>query len=142
MMQLNTFADKRMKILYALSFMARGIVQVWAKNETNVVLSHTSTFSTLVGLLAGIKRTFSNPDWERMAHAQLHALKMTTAAEEYMAIFEMLASTMWHWRMHSSEASLSQFSSRFTPKICYCLAWKTGRPLSVTWSDSTRNSLN
>jgi len=51
-MQLNTFVDKRMKILYALSFRHRGIVQVWAKNETNVVLSHTSMFSTLAGLLA------------------------------------------------------------------------------------------
>ena len=30
-MQLNMFADKRMKILYALSFMHGGIAQVWAK---------------------------------------------------------------------------------------------------------------
>jgi len=93
MMQLNTFADKRMKILYALSFMARGIVQVWAKNETNVVLSHTSTFSALVGLLADIERTFSNPDWERAACTQLHTLKMTIGmmADKYTARFEMLA---------------------------------------------------
>jgi len=41
-----------------------GIGQVWAENKTNMVLSHMSTFSTLVELLAGVKRTFSNPDWE------------------------------------------------------------------------------
>src|SRR5882724_9976286 len=76
MMQLNMFADERMKILYALSFICGGIVQVWAENETNVVLSHSSTFSTLAELLAGIKRTFSDLDQERIAHAQLHALKM------------------------------------------------------------------
>jgi len=64
-----------MKILYALSFMHGGIAQVWAKNETNMVLSHTSMFSTLVGLLAGIERTFSDPDQERTAHMQLHALE-------------------------------------------------------------------
>jgi len=56
------------------------------------VLSHTSTFSTLVELLAGVERTFSNPDWERTAHTQLHAPKMTMGmtANEYMAKFEML----------------------------------------------------
>jgi len=72
MMQLDIFKDERMKILYALSFICGGIVHVWAKNETNVVLSHTSMFSTLVELLAGIERTFGNPDQERTACAQLH----------------------------------------------------------------------
>jgi len=46
-MQLDMFIDERMKILYALSFMCGGIVQVLTENETNAVLSHTSTFSTL-----------------------------------------------------------------------------------------------
>ena len=61
-MQLNTFSDKRMKILYAPSFMHGVIVHVWAENETNAVLSHTSMFSTLAGLLAGIERTFGDPN--------------------------------------------------------------------------------
>ena len=63
-------------------------MQVWAENETNVVLSHMSTFSTLVELLAGIKRTFSDPAQERTAHAQLHALKMMMGmmANEYRQI--------------------------------------------------------
>jgi len=63
-MQLDTFMDKRMKILYALSFMHGGIAQVWAENKTNVVLSHTSMFSTLTELLAGIRRNFRDPDQE------------------------------------------------------------------------------
>ena len=75
-MQLNMLEDERMKILYVLSFMCGAIAQVWAENETNVVLFHMSMFSTLVELLAGVKRTFSDPDWERMACAQLHALKI------------------------------------------------------------------
>src|SRR5882672_9637646 len=91
-MQLDMFADERMKILYSLSFMCGGIVQVWAENETNMVLSHTSTFSTLAKLLAGIERTFGDPNRERMACAQLHSLKMTMGmtADEYTANFEML----------------------------------------------------
>jgi len=42
--------------------------------------------------LASIERTFGDPDWERMAHAQLHALKMMTGmmADKYMAKFKML----------------------------------------------------
>src|SRR5882724_806819 len=93
MMQLDTFMDERMKILYSLSFMHGGIVQVWAKNKTNVILSHSSTFSTLAELLASIERTFGDPDLERMAGAQLHALKMMTGmtADEYMAKLEMLS---------------------------------------------------
>jgi len=67
MMQLNTFKDKRMKILYALSFIHGGIAQVWAENKTNVVLSHRSMFSTLAQLLAGVERTFGDPEWERTA---------------------------------------------------------------------------
>src|SRR5882672_4851455 len=92
-MQLDTFSDERMKILYALSFMCGGIAQVWAQNETDAVLSHTSMFTTLSKLMAGIMRTFRDPDRERMACAQLHALKMTMGmtADEYMATFEMLA---------------------------------------------------
>ena len=82
-----------MKILYALSFMCGGIAQVWAENETNAVLSHMSTFSTLVELLAGIKRTFGHQDRERMSCTWLHALKMTMGmtADKYTAKFEMLA---------------------------------------------------
>jgi len=41
------FVDKRMKILYALSFMCGGIVQVLAENKTNMILSHSSTFPPL-----------------------------------------------------------------------------------------------
>ena len=58
-----------------------------------MILSHSSTFSTLAELLAGIERTFGNPDQERMVHAQLHALKMMTGMmpDKYIAKFEMLA---------------------------------------------------
>src|SRR5882724_2640092 len=93
MMQIDTFADKRMKILYALSLMQGGMVQVWAANETNTVLSSTLSIRTLDALLANIENTFSDPDQERMAHMQLHGLKMMVdmMAKEYMAKFEMLA---------------------------------------------------
>src|SRR5882724_10289 len=92
-MQIDTFANERMKSLYTLSLMSGGMAHVWAANETSATLANTSTFNTLKGLLTSIERTFSNPDRERMAHTQLHALKMTPVmtAEEYMANFEMLA---------------------------------------------------
>ena len=41
-MQADTFADERMKILYALSFMHGGTAQVWAANETMAVITGTS----------------------------------------------------------------------------------------------------
>src|SRR5882724_722028 len=92
-MQINAFTDERMKILYVLSFMHRGMAQVWAANETSAVLANTSTFSTLEGLLTLIKRTFGDLDKEMTAHAQLHTLRMTPGmtAEEYMANFEMIS---------------------------------------------------
>ena len=91
--QLNAFADERMKILYTLSFMWGGMAQVWAANKTSAILDNMSSFGTLTELLASIERTFGDPDWERTARMQLHALRMTPGmmAEEYMASFEMLS---------------------------------------------------
>src|SRR5882724_5041821 len=91
--QIDAFANERMKILYTLSFMSGGMAQVLAANETSMTLANTSMFNTLEGLLMSIERTFSNPDRERMACTQLHALKMMPGitAEEYTANFEMLA---------------------------------------------------
>ena len=63
-MEIDTFADERMKILYALSFMSGGMAQVWAANETSVTLANTSTFNTLEGLLTSIEKTFRDPDRE------------------------------------------------------------------------------
>src|SRR5882724_8434624 len=91
-MQIDAFSNKRMKILYALSFMSGGMAQVWAANQTSVTLANTSTFNTLEGLLMSIKNTFRDPDRERMACTQLHVLKMTPGmtTEGYTANFEML----------------------------------------------------
>ena len=46
-MQANTFVDKRMKILYVLSFMRGGMAQVWAANETMAVITGTTHMQTL-----------------------------------------------------------------------------------------------
>ena len=92
-MQANTFPDKRMKVLYALLFMCRGMAQVWAANETMAVITGTTQMQTLDIFLESVEKTFGGPDQARTAHVQLHKLKMTpgTTAEDYMARFEMLA---------------------------------------------------
>ena len=92
-MQANTFADERMKILYALSFMHGGTAQVWAANETMAVITGTSQMQTLDIYLESVEKTFGDPDRARTARAQLHELKMAPGmtAEDYMARFEMLA---------------------------------------------------
>jgi len=50
-------------------------------------------FPPLAELLASVERSFGDPYWERMACAQLHALKMMMAmtSNDYMANFGMLA---------------------------------------------------
>ena len=69
------------------------MAQVWAANETMAVITGTSQMQTLDIFLENVKKTFGDPDWAQMAHAQLHELKVTpgTMAEDYMARFEMLA---------------------------------------------------
>ena len=86
-MQADTFADERMKILYALSFMCGGMAQVWAANETMAVITGTSQMQTLDIFLESVEKTFGDPDRAWMARAQLHELKMTpgTTAEDYTA---------------------------------------------------------
>ena len=61
-MQADTFADERMKILYALSFMRGGTAQVWAANETMAVINGASQTQTLDDFLDNIKKTFGDPD--------------------------------------------------------------------------------
>ena len=61
-MQIDAFGNERMKILYVLSFMHGGMAQVWAANETSMVLANTPTFDILAALLAAIERTFGDPD--------------------------------------------------------------------------------
>jgi len=92
-MQTDTFADERMKILYALSFMHGGTAQMWAANETTAIMDSRSLFHTLDKFLANIEMTFGDPDRARTACTQLHELKMVQGmmAEDYMAGFEMLA---------------------------------------------------
>ena len=92
-MQADTFMDKRMKILYALSFMRRGTAKVWAANETMAVITGTSQMQTLDIFLGSVKKTFGDPDRARTARTQLHELKMAPGmmAEDYMAQFKMLA---------------------------------------------------
>src|SRR6266481_7063024 len=92
-MQTDTFADERMKILYALSFMHGGTAQMWAANKTTAIMDGRLLFHTLDEFLANIEMTFSDPDRARTARTQLHELKMVQGmtAEDYMARFEMLA---------------------------------------------------
>ena len=66
-MQADTFTDERMKILYALLFMCRGMAQVWAVNETMTVITGTSQMQTLDIFLEKVKKTFRDPDWARTA---------------------------------------------------------------------------
>ena len=68
-MQANTFMDERMKILYALSFMCRGMAQVWAANETMAVITGTSQMQTLNILLENVKKTFRDLDQAWLAHS-------------------------------------------------------------------------
>ena len=84
-MQANTFMDKRMEILYVLSFMHRGTTQVWAANETMAVITGTSQMQTSDISLESIEKTFGDPDQAWTACAQLHELKMTPMAEDFTA---------------------------------------------------------
>ena len=48
-MQIDAFANERMKILYVLLFMSGGMAQIWAANKTSMTLANISTFNTLEG---------------------------------------------------------------------------------------------
>ena len=66
-MQADTFADERMRILYALSFMRGGTAQVWAANETMAVINGTTQMWTLDIFLEDVEKTFGDPDRARTA---------------------------------------------------------------------------
>ena len=76
-MQADSFADERMKVLYAVLFMRGGMAQVWAVNETMTVITGTSQMQTLDIFLESVEKTFGDPDRARTARTQLHELRMT-----------------------------------------------------------------
>jgi len=106
-------------------------------------LANMSTFNTLKGLLMSIEKTFGDPDRERIAHTQLHALKMMPGmtAEEYTANFEMLAQKDWlQWSsprgcLHLRTPLILSFW-RSTLRHLSHPAWTTGRQSCTTYTAS------
>ena len=75
--QPGSFPDERTKILYALSFMAGGSAHTWAQNETESIITNTSTTDSLEEFLKCLEKAFGDPDHARTARTRLHDLKMT-----------------------------------------------------------------
>jgi len=105
------------------------MAQVWVANKTGAVLDNMSSFGTLVELLALIKRTFGNPDQERTACTQLHALRMTPGmtAEEYMASFKMLAT----WTSFNEAALEDMYICGLPQSILLKVYSQTSLPLGL-----------
>ena len=59
-MQADTFANERMKVLYALSFMHGGMAQIWTANKTMAVINGTSQMQNLDIFLENINKTLEN----------------------------------------------------------------------------------
>ena len=83
------FPDERTKILYALSFMTGGSAHTWAQNETETIITNTSTTDSLEEFLNCLEKAFGDPDRARTACTRLHDLKMTPSmsADDYTAQF-------------------------------------------------------
>jgi len=75
--------------------------------------------NTLEEFLAFIERTFGDPNWERMAHTQLHALKIMPGmtAEEYMANFEMLSGRTGFNKVALEDAYIQGLSQSILLKV-------------------------
>src|SRR5882724_1849124 len=114
------------------------MAQVWAVNETSVILDNTSSFGTLAELLELIEMTFGNPDRERTTHTQLHALKMTPGmmAKEYTASFKMLAT-----QTSFNEAALEDTYIRGLPQLILLKVYsQTSLPLVLAiWKPVIHN---
>src|SRR5882724_2622386 len=99
-MQINAFADERMKILYVLSFMSGGMAQVWAANKTSMTLAIMSKFNTLEVLLMSIKKSFGDPDRERMALCNKLMHRLQSRVVENQPVFEReFTSEMVSWQL-------------------------------------------
>jgi len=85
-MQINTFADERMKTLYVLSLMSGGMAQVWQPIETSVTLAKCPCSTPSKDSWCPLKNTFRDPD-RKGCTTQLHATQNDARydQEEYMA---------------------------------------------------------
>ena len=90
-MQADPFADKRMKDLYALSFMHGGMAQVWAANKTMAVITGTSQMQTLDIFLECRKDFWRPGSGMDSLHTASRAQNDTWHyGRDYTAQFEML----------------------------------------------------
>ena len=73
--------------------MSGGSGQVWAQNETDMVIKGTSTMQTFEKFAENVEEMFGDPDHARTACTKLHNLRMTPgmSVDEYTAQFESLA---------------------------------------------------
>ena len=112
--QPESFPDERTKILYALSFMTGGSAQIWAHNETEAVITGTSSVGSFEDFSRRVEEAFGDPDRAQTARTKLHDLKMTAgmSADEYTARFEILAG-----RTGFNDAALEDAYSRGLPAI-------------------------
>ena len=89
-MQPTSFRDEWTKMLYALSFMMRGTAEVWALNQTQVIIDGTSWIPTFEVFIKQVEDASGDPVHSRIAHTKLHDLKMSLSmsADEYTADFD------------------------------------------------------
>ena len=73
--------------------MTGGSAHTWAQNETETIITNTSTTDSLEEFLNRLEKAFGDPDHARTACTKLHDLKMTPSmsADDYTAQFEMLS---------------------------------------------------
>ena len=91
--QPGSFPYERTKILYALSFITGSSAHTWAQNETETIITNTSTTDSPEEFLNRLEKVFGDPDHARTACTRLHNLKMTPSmsADDCTAQFEMLS---------------------------------------------------
>ena len=70
-----------------------GSAEIWANNETQVVIDGTTLITTFDEYIKRVKAVFGDPDRARTVRMKLHDLRMTPgiSANEYTAQFEILA---------------------------------------------------
>ena len=88
------FLEDRFKILYMLSFMTKGLVQIWAHNITDAVIGGMSMIVMFAEFVKHVEYASSDPDRICTAQTKLCDLCMLPGmtTDDYTMQFEILAS--------------------------------------------------
>ena len=114
-----------------------GTAEIWASNETQVVIDRTTSITDFNEFVRWVEDAFGDPDRMQTARTKLHNLRMIVgmSADEYTAQFKILAGRTGF----NDKALEDAYAHGLQPAILDKIHAQPALPIDLhSWKESTR----